>query len=80
MVPILIEEKLSLLYEFPICNNSQYQELDITLNKKFGGGRKYGRKFINGLGKNKSKDWKNNRKSFDSSRIIRKGIPISNNG
>jgi len=52
---------------------------DITLNTGPGGDRKYGRKSIDSSSRSKHKDWKNDKKSFDSDRLAGKSIPIFNN-
>jgi len=53
--------------------------IDITLNTRLGGGRTNGRESVDSLGGNKSKDWKSDRKSFDSNRTVKRDIPIFNN-
>jgi hypothetical protein len=52
---------------------------DITLSERPGGGRKYGRKSVDSLGRSKHRDWKSDKKSFNSSQTARKSILISSN-
>jgi hypothetical protein len=49
------------------------------LKKRLGGDRKYGKKFVDYLSRIKRRDWKNDRKSFDFGRIIKKNVAIPDN-
>jgi hypothetical protein len=49
------------------------------LNTRLGKNRINGREFIDGPSGDKFRGRKNDKKSFDSSRTIKKNIPISNN-
>jgi hypothetical protein len=52
---------------------------DITPKKRPGGNRKYGKKSIDSPSRIERQDWKNDKKSFNSSRIARKSIVVFNN-